>query len=151
MTLHQVVCGRQRKNIKLIESTTGTAIYFPSPFSQMYRYCPPEAKRRDPNDIFITGETPEAIQMAKQKIHETVTRTRVFMKDVNIPAAKIDSILLHRLDKVRKIIDANGCYVLFPVLATGKNMIRVQGPEGLHVERTLREIASLVRPSGKSR
>ncbi|EEY14636.1 KH domain-containing protein [Verticillium alfalfae VaMs.102] len=143
MTLHQVVCGRQRKNIKLIESSTGTAIYFPSPFSQMYRYCPPNAKRRDPNDILITGETPQAIELAKQKIHETVTRTRLYMKDVNIPAAKIDSVLLNRMDKVRKILEANGTYVLFPVLATGKNMVRVQGNEGLHVERTVREIMSL--------
>lgn len=145
MSLHQVVCGRQRKNIKVIESSTGTAIYFPSPFSQVYRYCPPNAKRRDPNDILITGETPQAIELAKQKIHDTVTRIRLYIKDVNIPAAKIDSIILSRLDKVRKILEANGTFVLFPTLGAGKSMVRVQGNEGLHVERTVREIMSLVR------
>ncbi|ROT38677.1 KH domain-containing protein [Sodiomyces alkalinus F11] len=143
MSLHQVICGRQRKNIKLIESSTGTAIYFPSPFSQMYRYCPPNAKRRDPNDILITGDTPQAIELAKQKIHDTVTRIRLYIKDVNIPAAKVDSIILNRLDKVRKILEANGTFVLFPTLAAGKSMVRVQGNEGLHVERTVREIMSL--------
>ncbi|KAJ4270055.1 hypothetical protein NW762_001728 [Fusarium torreyae] len=140
---HQLVCGRHRKNIKLIESSTGTAIYFPPPFSAMYRYCPPKATRRDPSDIFITGETPQAIELAKQKLHETVQRIRLYVKDVTIPAAKIDSILLGRLDKVRKILEANGTFIMFPSLATQRNMVRVQGSEGLHVERTVREIMSL--------
>ncbi|KAH7145751.1 hypothetical protein B0J13DRAFT_326817 [Dactylonectria estremocensis] len=143
LSCHQLVCGRHRKNIKLIESSTGTAIYFPPPFSQMYRYCPPKATRRDPADIFITGETPQAIELAKQKLHETVQRIRLYVKDVTIPAAKIDSILLGRLDKVRKILEANGTYIMFPPLASQRNMVRVQGSEGLHVERTVREIMSL--------
>ncbi|KAK7431491.1 hypothetical protein QQZ08_001981 [Neonectria magnoliae] len=143
LSCHQLVCGRHRKNIKLIESSTGTAIYFPPPFSQMYRYCPPKATRRDPSDIFITGETPQVIELAKQKLHETVQRIRLYVKDVTIPAAKVDSILLGRLDKVRKILEANGTYIMFPPLASQRNMVRVQGSEGLHVERTVREIMSL--------
>jgi hypothetical protein len=143
-SIHQLVCGRHRKNIKLIESSTGTAIYFPPPFCQMYRYVPPNAQRRDPTDIYITGETSEAIQLAKQKLHETVTRIRLYMKDVTIAPAKIDSILLTRLDKVRKILEANGTYILFPPLASQRNLVRVQGSEGLHVERTVREIMALV-------
>lgn len=143
LSCHQIVCGRHRKNIKLIESSTGTAIYFPPPFSQMYRYVPPNATRRDPSDIFITGDKPQAIEQAKQKLHDTVTRIRLYVKDVTIPAAKIDSILLGRLDKVRKILEANGTYIMFPPLASQRNMVRVQGGEGLHVERTVREIMSL--------
>lgn len=142
--LHQLVCGRHRKNIKLIESSTGTAIYFPPLFSQMYRYCPPNANRRDPSDIFITGDSPQAIELAKQKLHETVSRIRLYVKDVTIPAAKIDSILLTRLDKVRKILEANGTYIMFPPLACQRTMVRVQGSEGLPVERTVRELMSLV-------
>lgn len=145
LTCHQLVCGRHRKNIKLIESSTGTAIYFPPPFSQMYRYCPPNASRRDPSDIFITGESHQAIELAKQKLHETASRLRLYVKDVTIPAAKIDSILLGRLDKIRKILEANGTYIMFPPLASQRNMVRVQGNEGLHVERTVREIMTLVR------
>jgi hypothetical protein len=144
LSLHQLVCGRHRKNIKLVESTTGTAIYFPPLFSQMYRYCPPNATRRDPTDIFITGETTQAIELAKQKLHETVSRIRLFVKDVTIPAAKIDSILLGRLDKVRKILEANGTYIMFPPLACQRTTVRVQGSEGLPVERTVRELMSLV-------
>ncbi|RDA88056.1 hypothetical protein CP532_5261, partial [Ophiocordyceps camponoti-leonardi (nom. inval.)] len=143
LSLQQLVCGRHRKNIKLIESSTGTAIYFPPLFSQMYRYCPPNANRRDPSDIFITGDTPHAIELAKQKLHETAARIRLYVKDVTIPAAKIDSILLTRLDKVRKILEANGTYIIFPPLACQRTLMRVQGGEGLPVERTVRELMSL--------
>ncbi|KAH6673593.1 hypothetical protein B0J14DRAFT_480829 [Halenospora varia] len=143
LSLHTVVCGRSRKNIKIIESATNTAIYFPPPFSQVYRYCPSGAQRRNPEEIFITGETPQNIAMAKQKIHDLVSRTRVFMKDAVVSAAKIDSILLSRLDKVRKIMETNGTFIQFPALASQRNMIRIQGVEGLHVERTVRDIMSL--------
>lgn len=143
LAAHQIICGRHRKNIKLIESATGTAIYFPPPFSQMYRYCPPSARRRDPNEIFITGESQQAIDMAKQRLHDAALRVRVFVKDVQIAPAKIDSILLTRLDKVRKIMEANAAYIMFPPLASQRNMVRVQGLDVLHVERAIREIMAL--------
>ncbi|KAI2621355.1 hypothetical protein GGS21DRAFT_541715 [Xylaria nigripes] len=141
-TLHPIVCGRSRKNIKLIESATNTAIYFP-PFAQLSRYCPPNANRRNPDEIFITGENPQGIELAKRKIHEIVSRTKLFMKDAVISPAKIDSILLGRMDKVRKIMEVNGAYIMFPPLASQRNMIRVQGIEGLQIERTMKEIMSL--------
>lgn len=146
LSLHQLICGRHRKNIKLIESSTGTAIYFPPPFSRIYRYCPPNANRRDPNDIFITGENRKAIEAAKQQLHDVARQIRLFIKDVSIAPAKIDSILLCRLDKVRKILEANGTYILFPPLASKAVMVRVQGSELDHVDRTVREIMALVRP-----
>lgn len=148
-SMHQIICGRHRKNIKLIESSTSTAIYFPPLFSQMYRYSPPNASRRDPTDIFITGETPEAIREAKQKIHDIATHVRLYIKDVTLPPAKIDSILLDRTEKVRKILEANGTYIMFPPLGSQRNTIRIQGSEGIPVERTIREIMNLVSKCAK--
>ncbi|KAL2170300.1 hypothetical protein VTG60DRAFT_4979 [Thermothelomyces hinnuleus] len=142
-SMHQLLCGRNRKNIKLIESVTNTAIYFPPPFSACYRYCPPNAQRRDPSKVLITGENPQAIEQAKFRIHELLTRTRLFVKDVTISPPKIDSILLSRMDKVRKITEANGAFVMFPSLGSRKGLVRVQAVENLHVERSLREIMSL--------
>ncbi|KAK8105926.1 KH protein [Apiospora kogelbergensis] len=141
-TLHPIVCGRSRKNIKLIESATNTAIYFP-PFAQLYRYCPPNAQRRNPEEIYITGENPQGIELAKRKIHELVSRTKLFMKDAVASPAKIDTVLMGRMDKVRKIMENNGTYIMFPPLASQRNMIRVQGVEGLQIERTMKEIMSL--------
>lgn len=145
LSLHTVICGRSRKNVKLIESATNTAIYFPPPFSQVYRYCHPGASRRNPEEIFITGETAQNIAMAKQKIHQLTQSTRLFMKDCVVSPPKIDSILLTRLDKVRKIMETNGTFVLFPQLGSQRNLVRIQGVEGLHVERTIRDIMALVR------
>ena len=128
----------------MIESTTNTAIYFPPPFSSAFRYCPQPAQRRDPAQVYITGATPEAIERAKFRLHETLMRIRVFVKEVSVPMAKIDSILLSRMDKVRKIVEANGTFIMFPPLASRNDLIRVQGVENLHVERTVRDLMALV-------
>jgi hypothetical protein len=144
LSLHTVICGRARKNIKLIESSTNTAIYFPPPFSQLYRYCPPGAQRRNPEEIIITGNNQQNIALAKQKIHEIASRTRLCMKDSMVAPAKIDSILLTRLEKVRKIMETNGTFILFPQLGTQRNLVRIQGVDHLHVERTVRDLMGLV-------
>ncbi|EON96384.1 putative kh domain-containing protein [Phaeoacremonium minimum UCRPA7] len=143
-TVHQLICGRNRKNIKLLESTTSTAIYFPPPFSQIFRYCPKNAKPRDPHEIFITGDSPQNIELAKIKLHEMLSRIRLFVKDVVIPSEKIDSILLSRMDKVRKIIESNGTFIVFPPLASRQSTVRIQATENLHAERTARELMALV-------
>lgn len=145
LSLHTVICGRARKNIKIIESSTGTAIYFPPPFSPFYRYIPKGASKRNPQEIFITGESSQHILMAKKKIHELATSTRLFMKDAAVACPKIDSILLGRMDKIKKIMESNGTFILFPTLASQRPVVRIQGVEGLHVERTIRELMSLVK------
>lgn len=144
LSLHQLLCGRNRKNIKLIESATGTAIYLPPSFSPVFRYCPPNARVRNPDEILITGEDPGSIDMAKKKIHDVLSRTRLYVKDVVIPSEKIDSILLSRMDKVKKIAETNGTYIQFPPLGSRQNTVRIQAMESLHAERTARELMALV-------
>ena len=148
LTMHTLVCGRTRKNIKLIESVTKTAIYFPPPFPRVFGYVPPGATRRSEDEVFITGETQERIMQAKQKLRELVMSVKIYVKDVMVSSSKIDNILLDRLDKVRKVMETNGSYVLFPQLGSQRGMVRVQGTEVLHVERTVREIMALVRNLG---
>ena len=127
----------------MIESATKTAIYFPPPFPGVFGYVPPNATRRAPDEVFITGETQERINHAKQKLKELVMSVKLYSKDVVVSASKIDSILLDRLDKVRKIMELNGSYVLFPQLGTQRGLVRIQGTEVLHVERTVKEIMVL--------
>jgi hypothetical protein len=153
LTMHTLVCGRTRKNIKLIEAATGTAIYFPPPFPRIFGYTPPGANRRSEDEVYITGDTPEQIARAKQKLRELVMGVKIYVKDVVVNSSKIDNILLDRLDKVRKVMEMNGSYVLFPQLGSQRGLVRIQGTEVLHVERTVREIMALVRslnqqPSG---
>jgi len=144
LSLHFLVCGRTRKSIRLIESATNTAIYFPPPFPRVYGYLPPGAHRRNDDEVFITGQSHEQIVQAKQKLRDLIMNTKCYAKDVMVSSSKIDSILLDRLDKVRKVMEMNGSYVLFPQLASQRGLVRVQGTEILHVERTVREIMALV-------
>lgn len=145
LTMHTLVCGRTRKNIKLIEAATGTAIYFPPPFPRIFGYTPPGAHRRSEDEVYITGETKDQIARAKQKLRELVLGVKIYVKDVIVNSNKIDNVLLDRLDKVRKVMEMNGSYVLFPQLGSQRGLVRVQGSEVLHVERTVREIMALVR------
>lgn len=144
LSLHTIICGRTRKNIRVIESVSNTAIYFPPPFPRVYGYTPPGSHRRGEDEVYITGDTQENINQAKKKLHELVMNTKCYVKDVVVSANKIDAILLDRLDKVRKVMETNGSYVLFPQLGSQRGLIRVQGTEILHVERTVREIMALV-------
>ena len=149
-SLHTIICGRTRKNIRMIESATNTAIYFPPPFPRIYGYVPPGAHRRGEDEVFVTGDTQECISMAKKRLYDLVVNTKCYVKDVLVSAHKIDSILLDRLDKVRKVMETNGSYVLFPQLGSSRGLIRVQGTEILHVERTVREIMALVKSPPRS-
>lgn len=142
--MHTLICGRARKNIKLIESATNTAIYFPPPFPRLYGYTPPGATRRVEDQVIITGESPDDIMQAKRKLHDLVVNTKVFVKNVVVTDTKLDSILLERLDKVRKIIENNGSYILLPPLGLQQGIVRVQGTDVLNVERTVRELMALV-------
>lgn len=144
LTMHTLICGRARKNIKHIESATNTAIYFPPPFPRLFGYTPPGALRRQEDEIIITGESQESILMAKKRLHDLVLSTKSFVKDVVITPNKIDNILLERLDKIRKIIESNGSYILLPPLGLQRGLVRVQGTDVLNVERTVREVMALV-------
>lgn len=144
LSMHTLVSGRTRKNIKLIESATKTAIYFPPPFPNIFGYVPQGATRRAGDEVFITGENQDQINQAKQKLRDLVGGTKLYVKDVMVSSSKIDSILLDRLDKVRKVMETNGTHVIFPQLGSQRGMIRVQGTEVLHIERTVREIMALV-------
>lgn len=107
--------------------------------------------RRPHDEIFITGENIESVARAKQRLHDLVVSTKVFVKPVLMTETKLDAILLERLDKVRKIIENNGSYILLPSLGMQRGMIRVQGTDVLHVERTVRDLMALVRSPDPAR
>ena len=141
--MHTIIAGRMRRNIKQIESATNTAIYFPPPFPHLRGYTPPTANRRREDEIFITAADPENMFRAKVKLQELVRHAKPIMKEVKISSEKVDNLILERLDKVQKIMEYNGCYVLMPQLGVQRHTIRVQGTDMLHVERTIREVMSI--------
>ncbi|KAF1992284.1 hypothetical protein K402DRAFT_415966 [Aulographum hederae CBS 113979] len=143
LSMHTLISGRGKKNIKSIESMTNTAIYFPPCFPRLYGYSPRDSIRRAVDEIIITGQNVENIMQAKKKIHDLVMTTKSFIKPIIVTESKIDNILLERLDKIYKVIETNGSYVLMPSLGLQRGAVRVQGTDVLHVERTVREVMSL--------
>jgi hypothetical protein len=144
LSLHTLICGRSRKKIKSIESATDTAIYFPPTFPKVHLYCPEGAARRPPDEIIITGPDSEHIFQAKQQLHELALSAKTFVKDVRITPAKMDHLLLERLDKIQSIMEAHASYLLLPSIGRQLGMIRVQGLDVLNVERTVRDVMGLV-------
>lgn len=144
LSLHNLICGRNRRNIKQIESATNTAIYFPPLFPTVFGYSPAGAFKRSRDEIILTGDSQENILQAKKKLHDLVITTKTYVKDVVITTTKVDYILLERLDKIKKIVEHNGSYVLLPPLGNHTGMLRVQATDILNVERTVKEIMSLV-------
>ena len=145
LTLHSLISGRHRRNIKIIESATGTAIYFPPLFPTVFGSARQGAipLRKEGDEIIITGENMDNINLAKRRFHDLVMTTKNFVKDVQITTSKVDYILLERLDKIRKIIEANGSHVILPPLGNQSGLLRVQATDILNVERTVREIMGL--------
>ena len=145
LSLHNVISGRHRRNIKMIESATGTAIYFPPLFPAVFGNAPLGATpiRKEGDEIIITGDTVDSINLAKRRLHDLLLTTKTFVKDAHITTSKVDCILLERLDKIRKIIEANGSHVVLPTLGNHSGVIRVQATDILNVERTVREIMGL--------
>lgn len=143
VSMHSLICGRGRKNIKQIESATRTAVYFPPPFPRVYAYVPRGCQRRHPDEIFITGACRENISKAEQMLNTLSLQVHAFVKQTALSFRKIDFILLERLDEIRKIMETNGTYVALPALGSGQSCIRVQGAETLHIERTIRAIMTI--------
>ncbi|KAI9757239.1 MAG: hypothetical protein M4579_003539 [Chaenotheca gracillima] len=142
LSMHNLICGRSRKNIKIIESETNTAIYLPPPFPRLYGYTPPGAHRRGNDEVFITGDSMESITLAKKKLKDLVMNTKIVAKEVLVTTSKTDSLVLDRLDKIRKITESNGTWIRFPQLGQ-RGRVYVQGTDVLHVERTVRELMVL--------
>lgn len=72
VSLCPMVSGRARKNIKLIEANTKTAIYFPNMFPGVYGYYPENAGPRQPDQIYITGPNKEAVLQAERMLVDLV-------------------------------------------------------------------------------
>jgi hypothetical protein len=73
VSTHCLLSGRGRKNVKSVESATRTAVYFPPPFPRVYNYTPEGARRRHPDEIFITGSNKEDVIKAEMAFNSLVS------------------------------------------------------------------------------
>ncbi|KAF3937343.1 hypothetical protein ABW19_dt0203640 [Dactylella cylindrospora] len=142
LSLQSLMCGRGRKDIQHVEAITKTNIYLPTAFPGVFGYKPSTATPRHPDIIFITGQ-PEMIKQAARMISDLVSNCKLYVKDVSLSMNKIDFMILERLDQVKKIMAENGSFVQFPSLGAGRSMMRVQAPDVLPLDRTVKAILNI--------
>ncbi|PHZ08259.1 uncharacterized protein RHIMIDRAFT_269407 [Rhizopus microsporus ATCC 52813] len=138
LKLHYLICGRKRCGLLPIIEETSTNIYFPSPFLQRPSSEDDDYKAK----IYITGEKSSQVARVKDMLNKLAVQKAksMYHKDTDLSSRKIDWLLLHRRDDLRKIMHDNGAYILFPPLGSGKTKITVYAENRVNAERTLRSL-----------
>ncbi|KAI7899462.1 uncharacterized protein BX663DRAFT_441211 [Cokeromyces recurvatus] len=132
--LHHLLCGRKRTGIQSIIEETATSIYFPSLFIF-------EANDDYSPVIYITGESNEVTRV-KEMLRKLASQKAqsMYHKDAVLHPRKLNWMLLHRKDDLRKIMRDNGSFISFPKMGTSNNVVTVYAENRVNAERTLRSL-----------
>lgn len=132
--LHHLICGRKRTGLQSILEETATSIYFPSPFVF-------EASDDYSPAIYITGESNDVARV-KDMLTKLATQKAqsMYQKDAVLHPRKLDWMLLHRRNDLRKVMRDNGSFVSFPKMSSGGNLVTVYAESRVNAERTLRSL-----------
>lgn len=68
----------------------------------------------------------------------------MYHKDAVLHPRKLDWMLLHRRNDLRKVMRDNGSFVAFPKMGSGGNLVTVYAESRVNAERTLRSLHFLV-------
>lgn len=153
LKLQYLICGRKRAGLLPIIEETSTNIYFPSPFVADTLQVETDTTSSATKDetsataaatepaIYITGE-PNHVSRVKDMLNKLAVQKAksMYHKDTALYARKIDWLLLHRRDELRKIMHDNGAYIEFPPLGSGDNRVTVYAENRVNAERTLRAL-----------
>jgi hypothetical protein len=82
-------------------------------------------------------------------LHEVASRFRTFVADVTIDPFKLDTLVLSSMDRVRKIAEAHGAYVMMPAVGKRVNVLRVQVADPPNSTRALQQILRMVCLGGR--
>ncbi|ORZ20701.1 hypothetical protein BCR42DRAFT_321898 [Absidia repens] len=133
-----LIGGRKRTGLHPIIEETCTNIYFPSPFAAATTV---HGEDEDGSDVYITGDASNVTRV-KDMLNKLISQKAksMYHKSIKIAAQKLDWMLLHRKDEIRKIMHDNGSFVGFPPLGSGDDSISVYAENRVNAERTLRAI-----------
>ncbi|KAG0744710.1 hypothetical protein G6F57_000072 [Rhizopus arrhizus] len=128
--LHPLICGRKRTGLQSILEGTTTLVYFPSPF----RY-----NDNDDSLIYVSGDQVERVKeslinLANEKMKD------IHQKEAVLHPRKLDWMLLHKRNDIKKIMRDNASFIQFPKMGTESNQIIVYAENQVNVERTLRSL-----------
>lgn len=68
----------------------------------------------------------------------------MYQKDAVLHPRKLDWMLLHYRDDLRKMMRDNGAFIGFPKIASGSNLVTVYAENRVNAERTCRSLLLLV-------
>ncbi|CDS11242.1 hypothetical protein LRAMOSA03505 [Lichtheimia ramosa] len=144
--LHNLISGRKHINIQSILEETNTNIYLQSPFTKLgdsQHMAIPVADRS--GTIHLTGDS-AGISRAQEMLKKLTTQKAksMYHKQSTMHPRKLDWIMLHQQNQLRKIMRDNGSFIAFPALGSGSNTITVYAENRINVERTLRSLNYLI-------
>ncbi|CAO3692112.1 unnamed protein product [Rhizopus stolonifer] len=137
LKLHYLIGGRKRCGLLPIIEETSTNIYFSSPF---YRPSQDEGQEVNAN-VYITGEATQ-VKRVRNMLNKLAAQKlkSMYHKDTELATRKIDWLLLHRRDELRKIMHDNGAHIMFPIIGSGQTRVTISAENRVHAERTLRAL-----------
>ncbi|KAG0182236.1 hypothetical protein DFQ29_005119 [Apophysomyces sp. BC1021] len=140
LKLHNLICGRKRVSLQPIIEETATNIYFPSPFRESTEELSDKTDEYSP-PIYITGD-PVNVNRVKDMFNKLATQKEksMYHKDSLLHARKLDWMLLHRRDELRKIMHDNGSFIAMPSLGSGNGVVTAYAENRVNAERTLRSL-----------
>ncbi|KAI8149708.1 hypothetical protein BJV82DRAFT_504932, partial [Fennellomyces sp. T-0311] len=143
--LHNIIAGRKHNILQSIMEDTATNIYLQSAFTKIgctQHMATPVGERS--GTIHLTGET-NGIVRAKDMINKLLLRKTksLYHKQSTMHPRKLDWILLHEQDQLRKISRDNGSFIAFPALGSGSNTVTAYAENRINAERTLRSLNHL--------
>ncbi|KAI9279008.1 hypothetical protein BDA99DRAFT_493747 [Phascolomyces articulosus] len=143
--LHNLIAGRKHNYLQSIMEETATNIYLQSAFTKIgstQHMATPVGERS--GTIHLTGEL-NGIARAKEMINKLMIRKNksMYHKQSTMHPRKLDWILLHQQEELRKILGDNGSFVAFPALGSGSNTLTVYAENRINAERTLRSLNHL--------
>ncbi|KAL1916300.1 uncharacterized protein VTP21DRAFT_5917 [Calcarisporiella thermophila] len=143
LKLHNLICGRKRCHLETIMQETATNIYFPSPLTSLTSLKSTLSEESE-TVIYLTGD-PTGIQRAKDMLFKLATQKTkcMYSKDTTMIPRKIDFLLTHRREELKKIMYDNGAFIQFPALGSQGSVLTVFGENRVNVERAIRMVMQL--------
>ncbi|KAI9308057.1 hypothetical protein BJ944DRAFT_175465 [Cunninghamella echinulata] len=134
--VHNILGGKRHYQLQSVMEETATNIYLEPPFLIGHVGKSLQHLQRT---VYISGDatgTTRAKCLVK-KLGEQKLNSMCY-KDSTYYSRKIDWILLHNLDNLKKILRDNGSFIHFPPIGAGTNQIHIYAENKINIERTLR-------------
>ncbi|KAI8879815.1 hypothetical protein K501DRAFT_192731, partial [Backusella circina FSU 941] len=131
--IHNLIGGRKHAQLHSITEETATSIYLESPFSTI---CGKEPV----NTIYLSGESASEVKRAKELLIKLANKKEesMYHKTFIMDPKKLDWILIHCRQDIRKIMRDNGSFFLFPSVGSGSNSVSIYAENRIYGERSTR-------------